>query len=281
MAVTIGRTPQIDDDGSGGTGTPWNNAWKQELYNQIDAALAAAAAAAFGPIQTITTTGTQNDFALTAGATELRCNNASLLTFTGLAAGFDGQRLTISSVGAGQVDIKNQDAGSSAANRVNVGVAGTISLAAGVGRATLVYDATAIRWRVLLHEQGAWITPPYAAGDFTALSGTWTVDAGDVTLFRYYLKGRCLTVNFYLVTTSVSAAMNTLYIKLPAGLTAAISFYISNLMYNDAAWASGGVLSIVATDTRIALQKKDLGSANWSITTNLTYVSGSITLEVL
>jgi hypothetical protein len=36
MAIT--RTPIIDDDGSGTTGTPLDNAWKQELYNQIDAA---------------------------------------------------------------------------------------------------------------------------------------------------------------------------------------------------------------------------------------------------
>jgi hypothetical protein len=35
MAIT--RTPMIDDDGSGTTGTIINNAWKQELYNQIDA----------------------------------------------------------------------------------------------------------------------------------------------------------------------------------------------------------------------------------------------------
>jgi len=34
MAIT--RTPMIDDDGSGTTGTIINNAWKQELYNQID-----------------------------------------------------------------------------------------------------------------------------------------------------------------------------------------------------------------------------------------------------
>jgi len=38
MAIT--RTPMIDDDGSGTTGTVINNAWKQELYNQIDGALA-------------------------------------------------------------------------------------------------------------------------------------------------------------------------------------------------------------------------------------------------
>ena len=35
MAIT--RTAMIDDDGSGTTGTILNNAWKQELYGQIDA----------------------------------------------------------------------------------------------------------------------------------------------------------------------------------------------------------------------------------------------------
>lgn len=35
MGIT--RTPIVDDDGSGTTGTIINNAWKQELYNQIDA----------------------------------------------------------------------------------------------------------------------------------------------------------------------------------------------------------------------------------------------------
>jgi hypothetical protein len=34
MAIT--RTPIIDDDGTGTTGTVIDNAWKTELYNQID-----------------------------------------------------------------------------------------------------------------------------------------------------------------------------------------------------------------------------------------------------
>jgi hypothetical protein len=34
--MAIPRTNMIDDDGSGTTGTIINNAWKQELYNQID-----------------------------------------------------------------------------------------------------------------------------------------------------------------------------------------------------------------------------------------------------
>jgi hypothetical protein len=39
--MPITRTPMIDDDGSGTTGTVINAAWKTELYNQIDAADAA------------------------------------------------------------------------------------------------------------------------------------------------------------------------------------------------------------------------------------------------
>ena len=35
MAIT--RTPIVDDDGSGTTGTVINNAWKQQFYDQIDA----------------------------------------------------------------------------------------------------------------------------------------------------------------------------------------------------------------------------------------------------
>jgi len=35
--MPITRTIMVDDDGSGLTGTIINNAWKQELYNQIDA----------------------------------------------------------------------------------------------------------------------------------------------------------------------------------------------------------------------------------------------------
>ena len=36
MAIT--RTPMVDDDGTGTTGTVINNAWKQQFYDQIDAA---------------------------------------------------------------------------------------------------------------------------------------------------------------------------------------------------------------------------------------------------
>ncbi len=43
-APLITRTPIHDDDGSGTTGTIIDNAWKQELYGQIDADVAAVVA---------------------------------------------------------------------------------------------------------------------------------------------------------------------------------------------------------------------------------------------
>jgi hypothetical protein len=48
MAVTITRTPWIDDDGTGTTGTVLNNAVKTALYNDIDGALAKVAQLAGG-----------------------------------------------------------------------------------------------------------------------------------------------------------------------------------------------------------------------------------------
>src|SRR5262245_59454993 len=60
MAATITRTPMIDDDGTGQTGTILNNSWKQELYGQIDAALASVATSAVGPIVPWTPTITGN-----------------------------------------------------------------------------------------------------------------------------------------------------------------------------------------------------------------------------
>lgn len=172
---------------------------------------------------TTTTTGTVDNFnfgALT-NLTMLRCNNASLLTIDGItnngSAPSDGQLLWIESIGAGQVDIANQNAGSTAANRVINNVTATISLAAGVGRALLWYDGTTARWRVLEHEQGTWIVVPFTAGDFTASANTWTVAAGDLSLFRYWLKGRSLTVALNAITTTLSGTAARVYVLVPGG----------------------------------------------------------------
>lgn len=185
----------VDDSGSGTDGTILDKADFDSLINAIDDAIAAGSTV----IQTTTSTGSQNDFALTTSANVLRCNNASTLTLTGLATGVDGQVLDIVSVGAGQVDIANQSGSSTAANRVINPITGTISLAAGSGVARLRYDGTSSRWRVIAHEQGAAI----------AYTPTWTASVnpsiGNGTITGlYYLRGRTCWLDVYLVMGSTT-----------------------------------------------------------------------------
>src|SRR6185295_11740692 len=125
-------------------------------------------------IQTTTSTGTQNNFAITADTRLLRCNNASLLTITGMTAGYDGQEVMITNVGAGLVSLPHQNASSTAANRFfNIATSGATSLSPASGRARYVYDATSVAWVLLEHDQGAFITPTYAGTDYTSPTGTW------------------------------------------------------------------------------------------------------------
>jgi hypothetical protein len=79
MAITITRTPWIDDDGSGTTGTVINNAEKTALYNQIDQALAqllplAGAATITGPL-TVNAIGGHGFIAAGTGQNNLTIRN--------------------------------------------------------------------------------------------------------------------------------------------------------------------------------------------------------------
>jgi len=80
----------VDDNGTGTTGTILDLAKWTALGAAIDAAIALG-----GGVQTSASVGVVADFALTAGVTLLTLTNASLLQLTGIAAGVDGQRLTI------------------------------------------------------------------------------------------------------------------------------------------------------------------------------------------
>jgi hypothetical protein len=242
--------------------------------------LASAVALVAGAVSTSTATGAQNDFAHGSAAV-VRLNNASLLTLTGLAAGVDGQRLTLVSVGAGQVDLANQAAGSAAANRIVNPVAGVMSLAAGSGSAVLIYDATAARWRVLAHEQGAWITPAYSAGSYTAAGGgSWTVDEADVNVFAFWLRGKTLFLRWYLSTTSTSGTVASLSIILPGSLVAAgltpFVYYRLNGLINAGLVTPGVILS---AETALRLYY-DPAQTAWPVVAGNIYVGGQIAVEV-
>lgn len=256
------------------TATIWNNDLVASI-NGLDATTS-----------TITTTGAQGALSLPSGFGDLVifANNATLLTINGIGVGSDGQQLTIYSIGAGQVDLSNQSGSASAAtNRIVNGVTGTISLAAGTGRVVLEYDNTAQRWRVLAHEQGAWITPTFAAGNFTAGGAqTWTVGPGDVQAYAYKLTGRTLQVNVVLASTTVGGTPNAqLKAAIPGGFTAAKAAYAwARVFDNSSSVALHGFVNAAAAAAVIDIYSEISAATSWTASTDNTTVSFLITIEV-
>lgn len=259
-------------------GTP---IWEQDNVGDDVQVPAAVAAVTTVVPQSSVLVGTQHDFPLTPGATQLRLDNASLLRITGFSAGVAGQRLTVISVGAGQVDFAHENAGSVAANRLhNFATSGDTSLASAVGTAVFEYDASNARWRMVEHNQGAWITVAFAAGNFSATGGgTWTVGAADVSTLAYFLRDRTLTVNWQVSSTSVAGVVSSLNILNAAfaGFVAAKTMY-GFFLYNDnGAGNAVGYTSVSAADTKVVLSKL---AGNFSVAADATHTFGAITFEV-
>lgn len=247
------------------------------INDAIAAAFAAQAAGAL-VVQTSTAVGAQNNFALTPNVSLLRLNNATAMTISGFSAGVDGQRITIESVGAGQVDLAHQSGLSSAGNRlINFATSGNTPLAAGVGTAVYQYDALTARWKLITHEQGAWITPPFDAGDYTASTGSWTVDAGDVNVCTYWLRGRTLSVNLDVGTTTVSASPSSLKRAVPGGFTVAARSTQLDISNDNSTGTVTGVMQVLPGGTTIGFTKL---SGTWAAATNTTNLDGVWAFEV-
>jgi len=228
---------------------------------------------------TLTTTGNIDDLNL-GPVSVLRMNNATLATIRGLQAGYPGQRVTIVSVGAGQVNLAHQNAGSVATNRlVNVVTGTNTSLAAGSGNAVYVYDGTLTRWRLDQHVQGDWIDVPYAAGDYTGGGGmTWTVDAADMKTFCYLLQGKSLTVVTYLDTTSVSGGAGQLFVAIPAGFVATRLFQGLTVGFDNGVGTPTYNRVGSVNFTQIEVGRGD--ATAWAAAVNNTYIRTHFTFPV-
>ena len=231
------------------------------------------AAAAGNSEATVTTTG--NIAQLSSSTTVVRMDNATDSTIQGIAAGTAGQVITIISVGAGHVFLAHQNGSASAADRlINPVTSGNTPLAAGAGVARLVYDDTTDRWRLVEHTQGAWITPTFAAGDYTSSVGGWTVASTDTLSVpsSYYLFGNKALITLDVFTSSVTTpAPLSLFYTLQNGWT------IANVIYEAAPGIasdnSNTTLFIASAtalinDTRLQFKRTD--GATWTLTTNLT-----------
>lgn len=280
MGIT--RTSWTDDDGSGTTGTIINNAAKTTLYDELDGRWSEI---------TTTATGTQNNVSITSSSIEcdvLRCNNASDLTITGIAKPASpakpGKKLVVYSVGAGNVFLAHNSGSSSNGNKLlNAATSGNTPLAAGVGIAIYVYDATVTNgaWRLVSHNQGASITPTFADSHYTG-AGTdadWALASGDRTTQNYRLVGRRVFMSFYLVTTSVSNTPASLRMTNAAwgGFTAAeTKIRLCTYSDNGAANTTGHVGVTGGTDVLITKQ----AGGNFANATNTTQAFGDLDFEV-
>jgi len=233
-----------------------------------------------------TTTGTSTALAIPSGTGPLTLylNNASLLTVQGIAAGIADQLLFVFSKGAGQVDFAHLHASGTALGKLYlVATVGLTSLAAGKGAAVFQYDATATVWRLIAHEQGTWISEPYAAGNFTASGAmTWTVDAGDVGTVAYWLKGRTLSIQVAIGASSLGGTAGlALQVSMPGGYTIparAQTGLIGLHLWSVNAGTTRAFGIILPTATLLVCYQSPVVA--WTLNTNLTELNFMCAVEV-
>lgn len=242
-----------------------------------------AAVGAWVSIQTAET-GTINDWNPAAQTllanTIIQWSGASALTITGLPKGYNGQLVWIQNVSSGQVlSLSHASANSSYGNRLTNWVTSGITPIAQNGSALYVYRDTT--WTLVAHEQGVWITPTFAAGDYTGNGTmTWTVAAGDVLSASYHLVGKTVTYQTMLNTTTVGGTLNTqLLITWPNGwTTSALKDTFGGASDNGTVTGAQIITNTgAATTLRIF---RDLGQGNWAASTDNTKVHGEITCEI-
>jgi hypothetical protein len=132
MAVTITRTADTDDDGTGTTGTIRNNAWKTTIYNQIDTALALLLPLAGGTltgdlVALKVTVGPSADVsALTVAPTHATYTGTALFVNTTRAANSAFNLLALQANSVGQFTVRG-DGLITAAGSMTLGGTKTIS----------------------------------------------------------------------------------------------------------------------------------------------------------
>lgn len=231
--------------------------------------------------QTTSATGASTAIQLISTITHLICNNASLLTLQSIIPYVGTGDILVLSAKNAQVDIPHLSGSGTAGYKFsNFATIGITSLAAGFGTAIYVYEGPVGSglWRLIGHEQGAFITPAFNAGDYTAGTGSWTVGSGDVINYSYYLHGRKLTIDYRWDTTTTATTPSSLIAKIPGGYSAAKSKYWYSVCNNGGTYHAG-LSQISASGTTMTFFSNEGGSA-WGNGTDNSGVAGFIELEV-
>ena len=264
--MAIDRAPWnalVDDDGSNLVGSIWNKAAiKTVLLDPIEAMTA--------NVVTVTATGTVHNLACGPASlvTVIKCDNAADLTITGFAFTTPARAGDLVYVQkraeTGLVYLANNDPGSTV-KLLNLAATGPTPLSSSYGRATYVFEAGL--WVLHHHEQGAWITPPFVAGNFLGL----TLDPGDVKINRYALRGRTLhwTID---IDDGVTAAGTPLLI-FPGGFLPANWTAQPAQVHDAGTWKTGTVAVTSAAPTYLTIRHNDYsGLAAGAVFLDFTFV---------
>jgi len=234
---------------------------------------------------TSTATGAQNDWDPgIVGNTLILWSGASTLPVTGFTAGSAGQIIIFRNTGTNLATFAHQSGSSTAGHKIFNKATSAVTPVGALGYATWIYDGT--DW-VLIDNDSNWITPAFAAGDYTGSGSlTWTVEAGDVEKQQYRLVGTTLTIRSAIITTSTggTASLSLLVANGAWGgfsIAGGTAFFQSNEITINAGSATNvGRLRADTTDaTHILFQL--INGANWSnAAVNNTSVYATTILEV-
>lgn len=131
----------------------------------------------------------------------------------------------------------------------------------------------------LMASPTVWVDVAYDAGNFTASSGTWTVQSGDHSVYRYCFIGKMVFIKLVLGLTSVSATPQFLVVARPH---ASITFVQNDIQPVGYCLDNNVVKSTAVVQTTSASAFSFwIPGANWTASTNLTSIYMTTFFEVV
>lgn len=248
-----------------GTGTKFVVDNGPTLIGTVDVSQAMKLSGDISPTQI---TSSQNDYAPTGFSTSavLRLDLDADRSITGIAGGADGLVKIIHNISTHVLTLKNQDAGSSAANRLLLGGDVTLNPDTSI---TLQYDSTSSRWRAITSPGsgggggGGVSSVTVAPGFGLASSGTCTITtSGTCTLAAASSLANIQPIN---ISCAASVSSNALTITLNGNDGNALSSTNPGYFSSRSATAATGtqdVLTLTSSPTLTISSGSTMGFAN-------------------
>ena len=160
------------------------------------------------------------------------------------------------------------DTGGSAINTIATNRAGNVLIAGSIserGRTTPL---------------GQWIDVPFSSANFTAASGSWVVDSGDVISHSYTLIGKTMYLEFFIFNSTTSVPVAELRITIPGGFTVSKTYALAGgIAFDGTTWTTAYV-SLTNGNGFVALRVHPTGAVNWPAGTNNISVSAMVTIPL-